>query len=726
MSGRIVLKSRIIARSRGRPSGRVKIVEFDPDRRLLAKNGHELRRLTPQEALLLHLLVQRAPCVVRNLELQQALWPTTEFISSPQQRIREIVGGLRALLGDSADTPCFIENIPGVGYSFVGNVESQTTNSLPAEPIRQTGDIVDQITVAPDEIAAVNEALWWRSGILVASGIAILALLVIALVYGRSHGFEPRPPAQLGRLLARSTSEGRTAARIHLTHRPSLLALSADGEKLYAMEADGRTLSIVNIASGAVRTLVLPREARSMATSLKGMLYIGASSDGVMVVDAAEHIQPGIIPTGGPVRGIVVTPDGEKLFLALEYAGLKRLLWRTGKLDLVSDRICPEYLATDRQVTRLYVAYQCSGPGGRPGHDSVEIFDVEKEVSLGIVSGPPMVGGPLSVSPDGKLALLDGFDVCANPDYDHAGCPSIPSHVIHLLRPVDRRILRTFDLPKDSGLAGFLDNFRFLVDGTSLTVIDTIRYSVLEAWNAGEEVRLAAADVRRRRVYVGSRESDVLVLEPERVDCAQSPAGLAILYTGDGTLDDAIGITTLTSHGTFRFVPGRVGQAFFLDGNGYLSESWPGGYAFLRQDSTLALYVKFAAVESEMTLVEADNSQAGIHLFKSADGHFVFRSHPGGSILKSKTAVKPNVWYHLSVTKTDDKVVLYVDGEPEDSGAAPSRFADSVSPQFFGARSPGGPSFHGWLDEIAFYRRALTADEVKGIYKLREFGPCKL
>jgi hypothetical protein len=47
-------------------------------------------------------------------------------------------------------------------------------------------------------------------------------------------------------------------------------------------------------------------------------------------------------------------------------------------------------------------------------------------------------------------------------------------------------------------------------------------------------------------------------------------------------------------------------------------------------------------------------------------------------------------------------------------------------PLFLGARSPGQPSFHGWLDEIAFYNRPLTAKEVEDLYQLRESGPCKL
>ena len=142
-----------------------------------------------------------------------------------------------------------------------------------------------------------------------------------------------------------------------------------------------------------------------------------------MTIDAESgQLLPGLIATGGPVISMAITPDGEKLFLAMGTSGLKRLSTGSGKLAVVSDRVCPENLEMDQQGKRLYVAYQCTGPKAQDGHDSVEILDAESEVSLGIVTGPPMVSGLPFASPDGKLVLLDGLDACSAPQYDHAGC----------------------------------------------------------------------------------------------------------------------------------------------------------------------------------------------------------------------------------------------------------------------------------------------------------------
>ncbi|MGA2597089.1 MAG: hypothetical protein ABSH09_08875 [Bryobacteraceae bacterium] len=52
----------------------------------------------------------------------------------------------------------------------------------------------------------------------------------------------------------------------------------------------------------------------------------------------------------------------------------------------------------------------------------------------------------------------------------------------------------------------------------------------------------------------------------------------------------------------------------------------------------------------------------------------------------------------------------FTDFQPpvEARGTPPSRYYELVGPLSFGARNPGNPAFHGWLDEIAFYGRALS------------------
>jgi hypothetical protein len=429
--------------------------------------------------------------------------------------------------------------------------------------------------------------------------------------------------------------------------------------------------------------------------------------------------------------GMAITADGGKVFLAMSMGGLKQLSTGTGKLVQVSDRICPERLATDLLGERLYVAYQCGGPTGWRGHDSVEIFDVDKGISLGFVSGPPMVGGQPSVSPDGRLVLLDGWDACWGPQYDHQGCKSAPSHVFHLLDPATRQILHSFEFANHSGQARFLDNSRFAMLDNSVSVIDSAKYSVLERWSNAEDC--TPTDIAFNpdgHTYVGCAQNNaIVVFQPESAACSPPQRGLGIFYAADGTAADSASITELTSHGNPLFTPGRIGQAFFLDGSSYLSTSWTGYYEFGFQDSTLGLYVKFADVQGEMVLADwtAENPLRGIRLLKSGNNHFVFQSWPDGTPLESQTLIRPDVWYHLVVTKTGQDSVLYINGKPESRGTPPPPPKEMLHPTLFlGARNPGRPSFRGWLDEVVFYNRAMTAEEVKDLYQLRESGSCKL
>jgi DNA-binding winged helix-turn-helix (wHTH) protein/DNA-binding beta-propeller fold protein YncE len=571
----------------------------------------------------------------------------------------------------------------------------------------------------------------WVTLALVASVAAVL--LAIKLWPGGILGPGIPPFPRFGRLLTRSTSEGWRPEQISLSHRPSYLAISPRGDKVFAADEHGRTLSIISTTNNSVITLALPQDAGPLAVSRSGKLYIGSSVEGIMVVDVEPgRLRPGLIATGGSVLGMAITPEGDKLYLAMSNQGLKRLSIGSGELTQVSDRICPEYLEMDRQGKRLYVAYQCSGPTGWPGHDSVGIFDVEREISLGFVSGPPMVGGQPSVSPDGKLVLLDGWDACSAPQYDHQGCKSVPSHVFHLLDPSGRQILHTFEFPIASSPARFLDNSRFLLLGREVSVVDAARYSILERWNNAADCDATdivfTPDGRRAYLGCGRNNSSIFALQPESAECSPPQQGLAMYYAADGTTADSAGASELTSHGKPRFAPGRVGQAFFLDGGSYLSTSSTGHYQFGHRESTLAIYVKFAGIQGEMALADwtDENSRPGIRLLKSAGNHFVFQSWPDGSPLESKTLARPDIWYHLVVTRAGHDLTLYVNGKPESHGTPPPPFKELWHPPLFLGAQSGIPSFHGWLDEIAFYNRALTAEEVEDLYQLRESGPCKL
>jgi Tol biopolymer transport system component/DNA-binding winged helix-turn-helix (wHTH) protein len=161
LSGPIVLKSRQLRRSRGHEASGLRVYEFDPTTRDVRKNGLKVRRLTLQEATVLALLVTEAPNVVRSEQISSELWPALAP-GDWDQRIRDLVQRVRAVLNDPAKKPQFIETVLGVGYMFVGTADGPTKPPL-AEP-----EAVQLPSVSPaDRLRKVRrrKLVWILSGL---------------------------------------------------------------------------------------------------------------------------------------------------------------------------------------------------------------------------------------------------------------------------------------------------------------------------------------------------------------------------------------------------------------------------------------------------------------------------------------------------------------------------------------------------------------------------------
>lgn len=92
--------------------------EFDAGSHELRRaDGGDVQRLAPQPAQLLQLLAERGGAVVTREEIRQRLWPEThvDFDASLHFCVRQV----RAALGDSANEPRYIQNVPRRGYRLM-------------------------------------------------------------------------------------------------------------------------------------------------------------------------------------------------------------------------------------------------------------------------------------------------------------------------------------------------------------------------------------------------------------------------------------------------------------------------------------------------------------------------------------------------------------------------------------------------------------------------------
>src|SRR5215471_15216711 len=101
--------------------------EFAADAGELRKQGLKIR-LQEQPLRVLQMLLANPSRLVTRDELRKALWPTNSYVDF-DQGLNRAINKLREALGDSAESPHFIETLAKRGYRLL---ESATTTALGA------------------------------------------------------------------------------------------------------------------------------------------------------------------------------------------------------------------------------------------------------------------------------------------------------------------------------------------------------------------------------------------------------------------------------------------------------------------------------------------------------------------------------------------------------------------------------------------------------------------
>ncbi len=629
---------------------------------------------------------------------------------------------------DGKNDPILIE-IPKGTYIPHFTVRSENNeDTLAADHLEQK----PPPAVSPEMVQVVSSAR------LSSRAVFAVVTLIVSLALGagswwsatRQHNIVP--PVQRDvfprRLFARSTSEGQAPIRIDTGKIHEQLLITPDGKKLYALSPwNDRNVTVLGLDDlKVIRAFNLPSPPHAGFMSRNGKhIYISAHTpaDGVMVLDTASDRVVEVIPTGTPAFCIVATPDEKKLFLAMGNKGLKLIDLKTHESRLISAQASPFYLGSDPARRRLYVSYQGGGPSGRWGHDSVDIYDTDSEQSIGLIKDLPMVGGRPIVSPGGDLVLFDGLDACSSSAYDHVGCPTVPSHIFHLWQAFSSRVIS----PISTDVAAFLPKGpRILLLDSHPSVWDWARRRILERISMpGVIFQTVAISPSGGRAFVTlSGVPGLLVFDSEKEECLPPANGLDNLYSGDGMFDDAQGMGSLTSTRFPRFAPGRVGQAFDLNGkDNFLQATGSLGFCtFCDYAWTESLFVKFDSTAGEMTILErvvGVNVRAR-RLYKAENNHIVYEGDDGPESrlsISSDAPVKSGEWYRLAVVTDMEHVSLYLNGVLQDRPHTirrPFRGIETL-PVFIGATKGKRHFLSGLIDEIAVYNRALSPDELKKI-----------
>ncbi len=106
--------------------------------------------------------------LVSSEQLRTELWPADTFVDF-EHGVHNAVARLRAVLGDTADRPRFIETLPRRGYRFIGSVERAPVN--PVSPV--------PVLAAPPVIAGPSRKHLRKTGIVL--GCLLLAAVELLL-----------------------------------------------------------------------------------------------------------------------------------------------------------------------------------------------------------------------------------------------------------------------------------------------------------------------------------------------------------------------------------------------------------------------------------------------------------------------------------------------------------------------------------------------------------------
>ncbi len=256
--------------------------ELDLDAQQLRLRGQPVP-LERRPLDLLILLVRQQGRMVPRDEIVAALWPPKVIIDF-DSGLNTLVRKIRKALGDSSETPMFIETVPGRGYRFIAPVTASTpVDSEPAAPVKtksmhwsrpvvavtvtllvaaaiyvwqslSTGPDQTRIAVLPFENLTGNEDLdYLASGIaeetnLSLSQIDLPNLSVIGVVSTRAVANSAAPLQQarreLGADLVVASSLRQDRSRIRVTSR---LIRVADSEQIWSASFDRELTNVLGL-----------------------------------------------------------------------------------------------------------------------------------------------------------------------------------------------------------------------------------------------------------------------------------------------------------------------------------------------------------------------------------------------------------------------------------------------------------------------------------------------
>jgi len=257
---------------------RFSVFEVDLDSGELFKQGRKVK-LQGQPFELLLALLDRPGEVITREALKQRVWPSDTVVDF-DHGLNRAINKVREALGDSAESPHFIETLPRRGYRFLGSIQDEGSAELPAAPPGARTPVESTEQVAKPES---RRKTWLVAGAV--AGAVIAALLAIWMTSGRPSG---NGDLRIQQLTTNSAENSVSKA-----------VISADGKFLAYGDVTG--IQIRLLATGETHPVAKPQALSS------GDVWFPAAwfPDGTRILAASVHLAPyGPIVSGWTVSVI--------------------------------------------------------------------------------------------------------------------------------------------------------------------------------------------------------------------------------------------------------------------------------------------------------------------------------------------------------------------------------------------------------------------------------------
>jgi hypothetical protein len=205
--------------------------------------------------------------------------------------------------------------------------------------------------------------------------------------------------------------------------------------------------------------------------------------------------------------------------------------------------------------------------------------------------------------------------------------------------------------------------------------------------------------------------------------------GLVAWYPLNGNADDASGngnngVIQNATPTADRF--GNANSAFAFAGNSDSKITIHSTNLLLQPPFSCCLWVKPIGGDHGPRVISCNYDYGGFEIGIKAGSQICFNNHTtdGGFDCVSKSNYSRAEWHYIVAVRSEDTMSLYVDGRLDNVATASGSiyykpgFGSLWLPAIGGTAAIGYPydSFAGSISDVRFYKRELTAEEIRQAY----------